>query len=75
MLDSIWLDMLKLNREGHMTNKQEAIKVISNLPDSAGFEEMMYKLYALEQIRRGQEEVKEGKITSIDDLEQEAANW
>ncbi len=58
-----------------MTNKQEAIKVISNLPDTVNFEEMMYKLYVLEQIHRGQEEVEAGKITSVTDLEQEAANW
>jgi len=58
-----------------MTNKQEAIKVISNLPDTVNFEEIMYKLYVLEQIHRGQEEVEAGKTTSISDLEQEAANW
>lgn len=58
-----------------MTNKQEAIKVISSLPESADFEEMMYKLYVLEQIHKGQEQVKEGKITNIDDFEKEASNW
>lgn len=58
-----------------MTNKQEALKVISNLPDTAGFEEMMYRLYVLEQIHSGQKEVEEGKVTSLDDLEKEAMNW
>ncbi|WP_187759860.1 hypothetical protein [Thiospirochaeta perfilievii] len=58
-----------------MTNKQKAIKVISNLPETVNFEEIMYKLYVLEQIHRGQEEVEAGNITAITDLEQEAANW
>lgn len=58
-----------------MTNKQEAIKVISNLPDSADFEDMMYRLYVLDQIHKGQNDIKEGKTTSISDLEMEASNW
>ncbi|MBN2834786.1 MAG: hypothetical protein JXR48_07445 [Candidatus Delongbacteria bacterium] len=58
-----------------MTNKQEAIKVISNIPETVNFEEIMYKLYVLEQIHRGQEEVEAKKTTSITDLELEAANW
>lgn len=58
-----------------MTNKQEAIKVISNLPDNADFEDMMYKLYVLEQIHRGQEDAQSGKMTSVEIFEQEAATW
>jgi hypothetical protein len=72
-----------------MTNKQEAIKVISNLPDSADFEDMMYSegpdpkmfeaaslaSHVLEQIQKGQEDIKQGKTTSIADLEVEVSNW
>jgi stalled ribosome rescue protein Dom34 len=67
--------MLLYKIEVHMTNKQEAIKVISSLPDSVNFEEIMYKLYVLGQIHRGQEEVEKGQITAIIDLELETANW
>ena len=34
--------------------KKEAINVIASLPDDADMEEIMYRLYVLENIRRGQ---------------------
>jgi len=58
-----------------VTNKQEALNVISKLPDSADFEDIMYRLYVLEQIQRGREDVDDGKTTSIEDLKLEASNW
>ncbi len=36
--------------------KQEAIDAIQRLPDSADTEEMMYRLYVLENVRRGQQD-------------------
>lgn len=58
-----------------MTYKEEALNVISDLPDSVEFEEIIYKLYVVEQIRRGQEDVKAGKVTSVDNLEKESVSW
>ena len=37
--------------------KKDAINIITNLPDDADMEEIMYRLYVLENIRRGQEDV------------------
>ena len=42
------------------TAKQEAIDAISRLPDSADMEEIMYRLYVLENIRRGQQDADNG---------------
>ncbi|MDD5321388.1 MAG: hypothetical protein PHD43_12380 [Methylococcales bacterium] len=36
---------------------------ITNLPDDAGMEEIMYRLFVLENIRRGQEDAEKGKTT------------
>jgi len=63
------------NGRERVTNKQEALNVISKLPDSADFEDIMYRLYVLEQIQRGREDVDDGKTTSIEDLKLEASNW
>ena len=38
------------------TPKQEAIDAIQRLPDTADTEEIMYRLYVLENIRRGQQD-------------------
>jgi len=48
-----------------LTAKQEAIDAISRLPDSADMEEIMYRLYVLENIRRGQEDAAQGKGTEV----------
>ena len=36
--------------------KKDAINIITNMPDDADMEEIMYRLYVLENIRRGQED-------------------
>lgn len=48
--------------------KQEAINVIAGLPDDADMEELMYRLYVLENIRRGQEDAEKGKTMPVEVL-------
>ena len=43
------------------TAKQDAIAAIQRLPDTVDMEEIMYRLYVLENIRRGQEDAAQGK--------------
>lgn len=43
------------------TAKQEALEAIERLPDDADTEEIIYRLYVLENIRRGQQDAAEGK--------------
>ncbi len=38
------------------TTKQDAINTIQQLPDNADTEEIIYRLYVLENIRRGQQD-------------------
>jgi len=40
--------------------KQEAIKTISQLPDNVDMEEIMNRLYVLDKIQKGQEDIKQG---------------
>ena len=48
--------------------KKDAINIIANLPDDADMEEIMYRLYVLENIRRGQEDAEKGKTTPAEQV-------
>lgn len=57
------------------TAKKEALSAIERLPDSADMEQIMYRLYVLENIRRGQQDADAGNSASLEDLRREAAAW
>ncbi len=57
------------------TAKQEAIEAISRLPDTADIEEIMYRLYVLENIRRGQEDAAQGKTTPAEQVLRDVQAW
>ena len=57
------------------TLKQEAINAISKLPDTADIDEIMYRLYVIDKIKKGKEAVKDGKVISIDELKREMNSW
>jgi predicted DNA-binding protein len=55
--------------------KQDAIEAIQRLPDTADMEDIMYRLYVLENIKRGQDDIAQGKLTDVDDLLREIKAW
>ncbi len=55
--------------------KQEALNTICQLPEDADMEEIMYRLYVLDKIRKGQEAVKEGKTITSEELKREIDSW
>ena len=57
------------------TAKQEALEAIQRLPDTADMEEIMYRLYVLENVRRGQKDAKEGKTTPAEQLLRDIQTW
>lgn len=57
------------------TTKQEAIDAIERLPDNAEMEEIMYRLYVLENIRRGQQDAEQGKMTSAEQVLKDIQSW
>ncbi len=57
------------------TAKQEALAVIQRMPDNANTEEIMYQLYVLENIRRGQQDATQGKTQPVEELIQEIQSW
>ncbi len=57
------------------TLKQESIKAISKLPEESNIDEIMYRLYVLDKIKKGKEAVLKGEVLTIKELKKEAATW
>lgn len=57
------------------TLKQDALETLQRLPDNADIEEIMYRLYVLENIRRGQQDAEQGKSTSAEQLLKDIQTW
>lgn len=55
--------------------KQEALNTIGQLPEDTDMDEIMYRLYVLDKIRKGQEAVEQGKTTTSDELKREIDSW
>jgi len=55
--------------------KQEALDAIQRLPDTADTEEIMYRLYVLENIRRAQQDAAEGKTESAEEVFKDIQSW
>ncbi len=57
------------------TLKQESIKAISKLPDETDIDEIMYRLYVIDKVKKGKEAVLKGEVISSDELKKEVSKW
>jgi hypothetical protein len=57
------------------TAKQEAIDAIERLPDTADMKEIIYRLYVLESIRRGQQDAEQRRTVPADQLLRDVQSW
>ncbi len=55
--------------------KQEALNVISKMPDTAEIDDIMYRLYVIDKVRKGREAVQRGEVVSLEDLKKEIESW
>lgn len=55
--------------------KQEALKAINQWPDDADMDEIMYRVYVRDKIKKGQETVAQGKILTSEELKREIDAW
>ncbi len=60
---------------GMIPAKQEALESIRKLPDDADMEEIMYQLYVIDKVRKGQEAVNQGQVTTSEELRHEIEKW
>jgi len=57
------------------TLKQEALTVISKLPDTANIDDIMYELYVVDKVKKGREAAERGETISIEDLKRDMQTW
>ena len=55
--------------------KQEALNSISKMPDTAEIDDIMYRLYVIDKVRKGREAVQRGDVLSIEELKKEIESW
>lgn len=55
--------------------KQEAINVISKMPDTAEIDDIMYRLYVIDKVRKGREAIQRGEVVSNEELMKEIESW
>ena len=55
--------------------RDEAIDVISKLPKSADIDEIMYRLYVIDKMNKGQEAIRDRKTVSLENLKKELETW
>ncbi len=57
------------------TAKQDAIEVIERLPDNVALDEIVYRLYVVNKIRLGMQDIEAGRGISSEALAQEIEQW
>ena len=57
------------------TLKQEAIRAITKLPETANIDDIMYELYVVDKVKKGREAVERGESVSVEDLKREMQSW
>jgi hypothetical protein len=55
--------------------KQEALNAISKMPDSSDIDEIMYRLFVIDKVRKGKDAVERGETVSIEELKKEIESW
>lgn len=55
--------------------KQEAMEAIARLPDNVELDEIVYRLYVLNKIQRGLQQVDNGQGISSEQLQREIEQW
>jgi predicted transcriptional regulator len=57
------------------TAKQEAIETIERLPDDAPLDEIVYRLFVLNKIHQGMQDIDAGRVISSEALAHEIEQW
>jgi hypothetical protein len=55
--------------------KQEVMNAISKMPETADIEDIMYRLYVIDKVRKGKEAIQQDKVISAEELKEEIKSW
>ena len=57
------------------TLQEEAADAISNMPKDSGLDDIIYRLYVIDKVHKGREEVRNGQTISSDEMKKEMSKW
>ena len=57
------------------TAKQDVQSLLQQLPDNATFDDIQYHLYVLEKIKRGQEDIADGRSCTHEEAKLRLSKW
>jgi hypothetical protein len=57
------------------TLKQKSLRAISRLPDKVNVDEIMYRLYVIDKVKKGKDAIINGKSITIENLKKEIKKW
>lgn len=57
------------------TLKEEAIQLISAMPEPVDIDEIMYRLYVINKIRKGKDASGKEETVSVEELKKEMEKW
>jgi hypothetical protein len=55
--------------------KQEVMNAISKMPETADIDDIMYRLYVIDKVRKGKEAIQQDKVISAEELKEEIKSW
>jgi len=55
--------------------KQQALESLQSLPDDADIDEIMYRLFVIDKVRKSREAISQGQVTSHEELQREIDHW
>ena len=57
------------------TLKEEAIRLISQMPEPVDIDEIMYRLYVIDKVRKGKDASSKGETLSVEELKKDIEKW
>ena len=57
------------------TLKKDILDAIKKLPESASVDEIMYRLYVIDKVRKGKKAIDRGETVSIEEIKKEMDTW
>lgn len=58
-----------------MSKKQEIIEMIQTLPDDAGYDEIMARIYFKQSVERSLQQIDEGKTLTHEEVKERLSKW
>ncbi|MGA7142993.1 MAG: hypothetical protein WBY47_00685 [Desulfobacterales bacterium] len=57
------------------TLRQEAMNAISKMPETADIDDIIYRLYVIDEVRKGREALQPGNVITAEELREDLQSW